>query len=464
MASGSQTQDRPYAHLISQNPTRKNIELRKKVTVFGRDPSCDACFSEDPRFSGRHFAITKDDDDIVIEDTSMNGTFVNGTMLGKGNRMKLKNSDSISLLSDSPQRVDELLSKCYVAYILKVLDGTSRVAVIDNKEFEADYDIVGDCLGEGAFATVWLSVHKESHKRYATKMIKKISGADRRKEKSEERLRAEVEILKKVHHQNIVSLFAVYDTPKFLYLVMDYAEGGELFDRIVSLTSYSEVDARDCTRQILSAVAYLHSQQIVHRDLKPENILLIDKKSNTNIKITDFGLSRLLGDQSVMHTVCGTLQYCAPETLLAGGGVTAYTDKVDEWAIGVILYILLCGFPPFHDGKSKTVHKQILDGDYEFEDEYWSEISPEAKDLVSKFLTHDPIARLSCERALQHPWFGLSDSARTMSRTLSVVSNLRHSFQQGMLLSSFSYGTTDMIGEHIKYSESSPKRARTDNP
>jgi len=181
---------------------------------------------------------------------------------------------------------------------------------------------------------------------------------------------------------------------------MDLMTGGELFDRIVSKDHYSEVEAKDALKQIAIAIKYCHDQNIVHRDLKPENILYATPDNNSVLKVADFGLACLLKPNELMYKACGTPGYVAPEVLRG----VAYGKEVDMWSIGVILYILLCGFPPFYDDSNKRLYNLIVTGSYSFPDPYWSDVSENAKDLVKKLLVIDPTMRLTADELLQHPW------------------------------------------------------------
>ncbi|KAI2663803.1 Calcium/calmodulin-dependent protein kinase type 1 [Labeo rohita] len=176
--------------------------------------------------------------------------------------------------------------------------------------------------------------------------------------------------------------------------------GGELFDRIVEKGFYTERDASKLIRQILDAVKYLHDMGIVHRDLKPENLLYYSMEEDSNIMISDFGLSKIEDSGSVMSTACGTPGYVAPEVLAQ----KPYSKAVDCWSIGVISYILLCGYPPFYDENDAKLFEQILKAEYEFDSPYWDDISDSAKDFISHLMEKDPCLRYTCEQALQHPW------------------------------------------------------------
>jgi len=256
------------------------------------------------------------------------------------------------------------------------------------------YDIQEE-LGRGAFSIVKRAVEKSTGTNYAVKMIKKDAvGADFN------RLQTEMEILKKVQHPNVIALKEIIDTKNCLFIVTEMVTGGELFDKIVELGSYSEKDAAILVSKIVSAIHYLHSVGIVHRDLKPENLLLRDPQTTSEVKLADFGLSKIVSQQVAMQTACGTPGYVAPEVLMARG----YDKEVDMWSIGVITYILLCGFPPFYNEKLQLLFDQIMRADYDFPVDYWSSVSDNAKDFIRKLLVVEPKKRMTSEQALNHPW------------------------------------------------------------
>jgi len=191
----------------------------------------------------------------------------------------------------------------------------------------------------------------------------------------------------------------MFETESTLYLVLELVTGGELFDKIIE-GQFSEEQSRHYFRQMLEAVKYLHSQAIAHRDLKPENILLNDKTGDI-IKLSDFGLSRIVDHASFMKTFCGTPQYVAPEIISSSQGEPGYGLACDLWSLGVILYIMLVGYPPFEE---TNVFDHIQAGDYGFPDDDWRDISHSAKDLISKLLIVDPGKRITVEEALVSPW------------------------------------------------------------
>ncbi|KAI5093638.1 calcium/calmodulin-dependent protein kinase type 1-like isoform X2 [Silurus meridionalis] len=227
----------------------------------------------------------------------------------------------------------------------------------------------------------------------------------------------------KIKHANIVSLEDIYENKSHLYLVMQLVSGGELFDRIVEKGFYTEKDASKLIQQILDAVKYLHDMGIVHRDLKPENLLYYSMDEDSMIMISDFGLSKIEGSGSVMSTACGTPGYVAPEVLAQ----KPYSKAVDCWSIGVIAYILLCGYPPFYDENDAKLFEQILKADYEFDSPYWDDISDSAKDFIVHLMERDPIRRYTCEQALQHPWIA-GDTALDKNIHESVSAQIKKNF------------------------------------
>mmetsp|Transcript_87845 Transcript_87845/g.250283 ORF Transcript_87845/g.250283 Transcript_87845/m.250283 type:complete len:278 (-) Transcript_87845:401-1234(-) len=175
------------------------------------------------------------------------------------------------------------------------------------------------------------------------------------------------------------------------YMVMELCVGGEMFDRIVKKSMYTEDEARKCVAQMADALEYCHGQGIVHRDIKPENLLYARPDPDETVKIADFGLAHLLKKDEHLKTACGTPGYVAPEVLTGEG----YGTEVDMWSIGVVVYILLCGYPPFYDDSTAILFNMIKKGEYDFNPQYWDAVSDSAKDFISQLLCVDPTARLS---------------------------------------------------------------------
>jgi len=295
----------------------------------------------------------------------------------------------------------------------------SRMSIRDLYEIQAE-------LGSGTFATVKLGILKQTGKAYAIKIIDKATLQENR-----EALLTEISILKQVDHPNVINMKEIFETRKKLYLIMDVLDGGELFDRIVENGTFTEKDASNLTRSILGATKYLHDLGIVHRDLKPENLLYTDTTDKAEIKIADFGLSKFVTNGELLQTACGTPGYVAPEVLLLQG----YGKEVDMWSIGVIVYILLCGFPPFYGESDAEMFELIKEASFDFPSPYWDKISDSAKDLVKGLLQKNPEKRLDTQAALKHPW-AIGDTASTevnqqLMDTLKEF-NAKRKFQQGV--------------------------------
>ncbi|XP_053932452.1 calcium/calmodulin-dependent protein kinase type 1 isoform X2 [Cuculus canorus] len=270
----------------------------------------------------------------------------------------------------------------------------------------------------GAFSEVVLAEEKATRKLVAIKCITKKA-----LEGKETSIENEIAVLHKIKHPNIVALDDIYESGTHLYLIMQLVSGGELFDRIVEKGFYTERDASALIRQILDAVKYLHDMGIVHRDLKPENLLYYSLDEDSKIMISDFGLSKIEGCGSVMSTACGTPGYVAPEVLAQ----KPYSKAVDCWSIGVIAYILLCGYPPFYDENDAKLFEQILRAEYEFDSPYWDDISDSAKDFIQHLMEKDPCKRFTCEQALQHPWIA-GDTALDKNIHQSVSEQIKKNF------------------------------------
>lgn len=282
-------------------------------------------------------------------------------------------------------------------------EASTRTPTVEDK-----YELK-DVLGTGAFSQVRLAESKESGNMYAIKIIDKKALKGK-----EDSLENEIRVLKRLDHINVVKLLEAYESRTCVYLVMELVTGGELFDRIVEKGSYSEKDAADLIKQVLSAVAYMHEEGVVHRDLKPENLLYYSPDADSKIMISDFGLSKM-EESGVMATACGTPGYVAPEVLAQ----KPYGKAVDVWSIGVISYILLCGYPPFYDENDANLFAQILKGEFEFDSPYWDDISDEAKDFIRSLMCVNVEHRLTCHTALEHCWITGKQSERNIHATVS---------------------------------------------
>eukprot|EP00919_Chromeraceae_sp_WS-2016_P010282 GHVR01024136.1.p1 GENE.GHVR01024136.1~~GHVR01024136.1.p1 ORF type:complete len:478 (+),score=95.70 GHVR01024136.1:115-1548(+) len=255
------------------------------------------------------------------------------------------------------------------------------------------YDRESKSIGTGSYGSVCKATNKSTG---AVRAIKKISKAQ---VKNIERFKQEIAFMKSLDHPNIVKLFETFEDSKTIYLVLELCTGGELFDRIIGEGYFTEKMAATLMKQILAAVYYCHTHNVVHRDLKPENFLFLNKEKNSPLKIIDFGLAAYWQPGQVLKTKAGTPYYVAPQVLRG-----EYGRECDLWSAGVIMYILLCGYPPFHGDSDKEILTKVKKGKYVFNDQDWRDVSADAKDLITKLLAYEPKDRITGEQALNHPW------------------------------------------------------------
>ncbi|XP_063066025.1 calcium/calmodulin-dependent protein kinase type II subunit beta isoform X13 [Engraulis encrasicolus] len=283
--------------------------------------------------------------------------------------------------------------------------------------FTDEYQLYEE-LGKGAFSVVRRCVKLCTGQEYAAKIIntKKLSARDHQK------LEREARICRLLKHPNIVRLHDSISEEGFHYLLFDLVTGGELFEDIVAREYYSEADASHCIHQILESVCHCHQHDIVHRDLKPENLLLASKCKNAAVKLADFGLAiEVQGDQQAWFGFAGTPGYLSPEVLRK----EAYGKPVDIWACGVILYILLVGYPPFWDEDQHKLYQQIKAGAYDFPSPEWDTVTPEAKNLINQMLTINPTKRITADQALKHPWVCQRSTVASMMHRQETVECLK---------------------------------------
>ncbi|XP_050966917.1 calcium/calmodulin-dependent protein kinase (CaM kinase) II beta 1 isoform X45 [Labeo rohita] len=283
--------------------------------------------------------------------------------------------------------------------------------------FTDEYQLYEE-LGKGAFSVVRRCVKLSTGQEYAAKIIntKKLSARDHQK------LEREARICRLLKHPNIVRLHDSISEEGFHYLLFDLVTGGELFEDIVAREYYSEADASHCIHQILDSVHHIHQHDIVHRDLKPENLLLASKCKNAAVKLADFGLAiEVQGDQQAWFGFAGTPGYLSPEVLRK----EAYGKPVDIWACGVILYILLVGYPPFWDEDQHKLYQQIKAGAYDFPSPEWDTVTPEAKNLINQMLTINPAKRITAQEALKHPWVCQRSTVASMMHRQETVECLK---------------------------------------
>lgn len=403
--------------------TRKvfpDFYLRGKAVVIGRARSCQVSV-KDGKISGRHCQISRKKIQadgqskwqFLLKDISTNGTFAKApgttvpTPLVPKQPTELADGTEVFLVTKNG-------SHEAVSFVFEILSG--------HRKFEDFYE-KGASLGRGAFADVYRATNQMTGAKYAVKVVHKkqfqLMGTER-----PHAMMDEVHILKAVNHENIIKIQDVFDTKTDLMIVLELVEKGELFDHIVE-NPFTEAKAKDVFRQLLLAIRYLHSRGIAHRDLKPENILVSEVHENDRltVKISDFGMARLLGDGSFMKTLAGTPQYLAPEILTQSGCKgRGYHTEVDMWSLGVILYILLSARAPFKgdtgDGK---LFENVQRANYSFGKSF-DKVSAGAKDLIRKLLVVNPNKRYSAAAALMHPWLksGRGDTPRRNPRRKST--------------------------------------------
>jgi len=402
--SQREEEDGVWGQLYPHCGTFPRISLSQDSFKLGRAKTSDYVIRESDMGSSRWLTavskcqceIIRIDKGVFLKDRSSNGTWVNGRKVGKDGTWPLDHNAEICFAGAN--------KKVFVFMSTEVQADKFPVALTNKYT-------VSKVLGRGATGEVRLGFRIPDLHRVAIKIIcKRTNSTISSKEASQ--VLNEVKILQSVSHPCVINLEDVIDTQDFLFIVLELAEGGELFDKIIERTKMNEVEAKLHFFQIASAIKYLHSKNICHRDLKPENVLLCTvDDANPIVKITDMGLSKLVDLGTVLKTFCGTPQYIAPEVVTSAGMQdSTYTMKVDCWSLGVILYILLSGTPPFSEDRKcgLNLRTQILQANYQFYPQLFDSISSQAKDLITKLLKASPDERISAEDILKHPW--LQDS------------------------------------------------------
>lgn len=401
--------------------------------LIGRHPECDMRL-DFGTISNRHCLIFNENKArgavAVIEDYSSNGTFVNDALLGRNKRRELEDGDEITLIDNAAR------------FIFRYPKSRTTSA------FHKQYRILQQ-LGKGHFATVYLCIERTTGYKYAVKKFERRMGDSQRSQT--EGLQQEIAVLMSVSHPNVLCLKDNFEESDGVYLVLELAAEGELFNWIVARQKLTEAETRKVFVQLFQGVKYLHERNIVHRDIKPENILLTDK--NLSVKIADFGLAKIIGEASFTTTLCGTPSYVAPE-ILENTKHRKYTRAVDIWSLGVVLYICLCGFPPFSDElntpeRPYTLAQQIKMGHFDYPSPYWDPIGDPALDLIDRMLTVDVSKRITIDECLEHPW--------TRDLSLSDIQS-----QQQVSQEDSTNGLTGAIGSlKMDFSKRKVQRQRT---
>jgi calcium/calmodulin-dependent protein kinase I len=313
----------------------------------------------------------------------------------------------------------------------------TKVATVELVEAEGmvmnepirDFYKLGRILGQGGYAAVKSAKRLSDGQHFAVKVIHK-SALNKKELKN---LRIELQMVAKVKHENVVHTEAIFCpvNETDVYIVMELMAGGELFDRIVSKEVYNEQEARVAFKDMLMAVKYLHSHDIVHRDLKPENLLYQSNAPDAKLKLADFGMAHMLKDTQLLSSACGTPGYIAPEMMVKKG----YGKEVDMWSLGVILYIMLSGCPPFYQEDHLELFRAIMAADYDFPSPDWDLVSPEAVDLVKGLMCLDPKVRLTPDQAMEHPFMQSDKLGGHMDIAVTKMKkyNARRRFKKGIL-------------------------------
>jgi tRNA A-37 threonylcarbamoyl transferase component Bud32 len=426
--ASSSSQTWPVALLRSLTPGLvPHVEIYKEMqqVIIGRQlslqlkPENMRVTVNDKRVSSEHCRIWRVDaptpesaHTFLLQDSSSNGTFLNGERIEKGRPYPLRSGDEFSLVVNSCVRKHMgCRSHICCAYVFRVL-GVERSCVLKDAGsiVEEKYVLSDKVLGSGAFSQVLLCNEKSSpHRHMALKVVDKKKFAQfRRLRHTELTVDSERKVMERMEHPNIVKLHETFDTPSCFYLVMEYVAGGDLLERILDHGIYAQPVTRRLFADVLKGIRCMHENGIVHRDIKPENILLTTVGIDAVAKIADMGIAKHLDSEfgSPPHvqkaTVCGTMNYFAPEMVhAASGGLSSYGKAVDMWAAGVVLYIMLCGFPPFDE---ENLYEQIASGRYGFEADQWVNVSSLAKDMVQKLMMVDAQKRLAIAEAFEHPW------------------------------------------------------------
>ncbi|KAF7596184.1 hypothetical protein BBP40_003083 [Aspergillus hancockii] len=377
--------------------------------LIGRHPECDLVINV-PTVSNRHFLVfpenRKGGSVAILEDLSSNGTFINDAIVGRNKHRELEDGDEVTILDEA-------------RFIFRY--PRSR----DTSGFRQQYRILHQ-LGKGHFATVYLCAERATGTQYAVKLFEKRPG-DSQKSQAEA-LQQEIGLLMGVSHSNLLCLKDTFDESDGVYLVLELAPEGELFNLIVSKQKFTETETRHIFVQLFEGLKYLHDRGIVHRDIKPENILVADKK--LTVKLGDFGLAKIIGEDSFTTTLCGTPSYVAPE-ILQESRRRRYTKAVDIWSLGVVLYICLCGFPPFSDElytseNPYTLAQQIKMGRFDYPSPYWDSVGDPALDLIDRMLTVEVDKRITVDECLEHAWLtgkypSVSDSTDGLTGALGEL-------------------------------------------
>merc|ERR1719265_135011 len=312
--------------------------------------------------------------------------------------------------------------------------------ISDNKgKLTEHYDVDKKKLGEGSYGTVSKCCSKATG---ATRAVKSISKAQM---KNLDRFKQEIAIMKIMDHPNIIKLYESFEDHRNIYLILELCTGGELFDRIIDCGHFTEAQAAVVMQNMFRALFYMHENHICHRDLKPENFLFTTKEpiEKTGFKVIDFGLACKFAEGQVLTTKAGTPYYVAPQ-VLAG----KYDQASDLWSLGVIMYVVLCGYPPFYGDTDADVLTKVRLGNFSFNAADWKSVSEDAKNLIRMLLKMNPRVRYTADQALNHVWIrNKAPKAANVALQTSLVDNLRGFRSQNKLKKAALHVIATQLGE-----------------
>ena len=320
----------------------------------------------------------------------------------------------------------------------------SGVIIANHGSLAVNYDIDRK-IGSGTFGKVYEVTYRPLNQKRAMKVVKKdtINYQD-----DAQKFLKEIEMLTQLDHPNIIKIYEYYVDELNYYVITELARGGELYEQIYTLKNFKEEHAAIIMHQIISAVCYMHSKGIVHRDLKPENIMLESTDDDLTIKIIDFGTSNYYNKKEKLSLKVGTPYYIAPEILKG-----TYNDKCDMWSLGVIMYILLSGTPPFYGPDDQTILSRVKEGQYTMDIPEFDRVSDEAKDLIKKLPTYDPEKRISAIDALKHSWFSINIKRMNSLATDNSFSKPFENLRQMNAKEKLQQATIAFLVHHVSTSE-----------
>ncbi|GFR48541.1 hypothetical protein Agub_g10439 [Astrephomene gubernaculifera] len=414
----------PYAVLSLGDQNARS----KTIVDGGKEPQWHEKFEFKNASTEQHLKLEFYDENVVFRDVALGSGKVQLSQVNPGQTTTLelplisrkgkgRGTVRLQLTFKEGKSTSAMTTSPYMPVVKNVKPGNWILPTYADTDCWKDYE-PGSVLGKGTFGTTYSAVNKRTGEKVAIKVIskKKLVSAEEIGD-----VQREVQIMHHLAgHPNVVCLKGVYEDKSNVCLAMEVCSGGELFDAIVKKGHYTERDAASLIRTIVGVVAHCHNMGVIHRDLKPENFLLSDRTSHAALKATDFGLSSFFQEGQIFTDIVGSAYYVAPEVLRR-----AYSKEADIWSCGVILYILLCGYPPFHGENEKKIFEAVVAKPIDFSSEPWPNISDAAKDCVRRMLVRDPKRRATAQQILQHEWMRENGCAADQPIQLEVVSRIK---------------------------------------